>query len=52
MSECFCEGQRGNRAWEAESIISSEGERLKFYPRPVVIEGAVEQWLSKVKFCA
>ncbi|KAL8433753.1 hypothetical protein ACSSS7_003650 [Eimeria intestinalis] len=40
-------GRRGSRWWEADGFVSSEGERLRFVPRPVAIEGGVEQWLNK-----
>ncbi|CDJ49023.1 hypothetical protein EBH_0056020 [Eimeria brunetti] len=41
-------GKRGNRCWEADGFTSCEGERLKFTPRPITVEGGVEQWLNKV----
>ncbi|KAL8275155.1 hypothetical protein Esti_000905 [Eimeria stiedai] len=41
-------GRRGARCWEADGFVSAEGERLRFAPRPLAIEGGVEQWLNKV----
>ncbi|OEH79493.1 heavy chain 2 family protein [Cyclospora cayetanensis] len=41
-------GKRGNRWCEADGFTSSEGERVRFTPRPVTLEGSVEQWLNKV----
>ncbi|CDI82515.1 hypothetical protein EPH_0040020 [Eimeria praecox] len=41
-------GRRGNRCWEADGFTSCEGERLKFTPRPITVEGGVEQWLNKI----
>ncbi|CEL98551.1 unnamed protein product [Vitrella brassicaformis CCMP3155] len=42
-------GKQGNRTWEALGMVAPDGEKVKFHPKSVVIEGPVEQWLIRVE---
>ncbi|CBZ54592.1 GF18580, related [Neospora caninum Liverpool] len=42
-------GKRQNRAWDAEAMTAPDGEKVKFQPKNIVLEGPVEVWLNKVE---
>ncbi|KFH07428.1 putative dynein-1-alpha heavy chain, flagellar inner arm I1 complex [Toxoplasma gondii VAND] len=42
-------GKRQTKAWDAEGMIAPDGEKVKFQPKNVVLEGPVEVWLNKVE---
>ncbi|PFH37249.1 dynein, axonemal, heavy chain 2 family protein [Besnoitia besnoiti] len=42
-------GKRQNKTWDAEGLIGQDGEKVKFQPKHVVLEGPVECWLGKVE---